>query len=219
MPSSFYPALIFKDAETDYGVVFPDLPACVTGGETAQEAALDATQTLARHIQRLAEDKAAIPPPSAPDAALPDWLDEDDARTIVARVLVPVELPGRAVRIDITIDEALLARLDAAAAWAGSSRSDFIAEATRARLRQQTLEETTLQTARACRTKARQFKILLERYEREGAESGGEWVASTGPDRVGDEIGSLKKEMIALDAAAERLEAEVGAARLHSLAA
>ena len=53
---------------------------------------------------------------------------------IVARVLVPVELPGRFVRTNITLDTALLARLDAGAA-AGMSRSGFIAEAVRARLR------------------------------------------------------------------------------------
>ena len=50
-------------------------------------------------------------------------------------MLVPVELPGRFVRTNITLDTALLARLDAAAAAAGMSRSGFIAEAVRARLR------------------------------------------------------------------------------------
>ncbi len=53
-----------------------------------------------------------------PNAPLPDWLEEVPGE-IVARVLVPVELPGRAVRANVTIDEGLLARLDAAAAAEG----------------------------------------------------------------------------------------------------
>jgi hypothetical protein len=46
-----------------------------------------------------------------------------------ARLLVPVELPGRAVRANVTIEEALLARIDAAAAARGMTRSAFLARA------------------------------------------------------------------------------------------
>jgi metal-responsive CopG/Arc/MetJ family transcriptional regulator len=49
--------------------------------------------------------------------------------------LVPVEMPGRSVRTNITLDEGLLARLDAAATAEGMSRSGFIAQAVRDRLR------------------------------------------------------------------------------------
>ena len=40
--------------------------------------------------------------------------------------LVPVELLGRAVRINVTIDEGLLARIDQAAAREGETRSGFV---------------------------------------------------------------------------------------------
>ena len=96
---------------------------------------MNAAEALSLHIAGLAEDRDPIPAASAPDAPLPAWLAAVPAR-IVARVLVPVELPGRFVRTNITLDAALLARLDAAAAAAaGMSRSGFIAEAVRARLR------------------------------------------------------------------------------------
>jgi predicted RNase H-like HicB family nuclease len=217
MPCCFYPALILKDSESEYGVVFPDLPACVTAGETVQEAALDAAQALARHILGLAEDKAEIPPPSAPDAALPEWLDEHDARTIVARVLVPVEVPGRSLRITIAIDEALLARIDEAASCAGGSRSDFIAEAARARLGQRTLAEATLQAVRAGMAQARALKMFLEQHEREGQECAGESAARMRLDRVVDAFGSLQRDMLAPAAAAARPEAD--AVRFHALVA
>jgi hypothetical protein len=56
-----------------------------------------------------------LPAPSAPDAPLPGWLaDEPDTQRWV-RVLVPVAVPCKARRINVTIEESLLARLDNAA--------------------------------------------------------------------------------------------------------
>ncbi len=134
MGLQFFPALIDKQADTDFGVVFPDLPGCVTTGEIVQEAAINAAEVLALHIEGMAEDGLPVPQPSAPDAPLPEWL-ADVPGPVVAKVLVPVEMPGRIVRANITLDAALLGRLDAAAAAQGLSRSGFIAEAVRERLR------------------------------------------------------------------------------------
>ena len=52
-----------------------------------------------------------------------------------ALVMVPFDLPGRAVRVNISIDEHLLDAVDRAAEAAGLSRSAFLAEAARQRLR------------------------------------------------------------------------------------
>lgn len=137
MALRFYPALI-EQAEGDgpddgYGVIFPDLPGCISSGETVQGAATSAAEALSLHVEGMVEDGLAIPPPGSPDAPLPDWLAEVPG-TIVARVLVPVEMPGRAIRANITLDEGLLSRLDAAAAAEGTSRSGYIAQAVRQRL-------------------------------------------------------------------------------------
>lgn len=130
----FYPALLSQEDGTDFGVVFRDLPGCVTSGETLQEAAANAAQTLSLHIDGMRDAGEVIPPPSAPDVALPDWLADGPDHT-VTRVLVPIEMPGRSVRTNITLDEGLLARLDAAATRDGMSRSGYIAQAIRERLR------------------------------------------------------------------------------------
>lgn len=129
----FYPAIISKHEDTDYGVVFPDFPGCVTTGETVREAAEMALEALALHVEGMAEDREALPEPSEPDAPLPDWLADLPDHTI-ARLLVPVELPGRAVRVNITLNEGLLARLDKAAGAEGETRSGYIAQAVRERL-------------------------------------------------------------------------------------
>ena len=129
----FYPAIISKHEDTDYGVVFPDFPGCVTTGETVREAAEMALEALALHVEGMVEDRDALPEPSEPDAPLPDWLADLPDHT-VARLLVPVELPGRAVRVNITLNEGLLARLDKAAGAEGETRSGYIAQAVRERL-------------------------------------------------------------------------------------
>lgn len=140
MPLRFYPAIIGQDdgegPDDGFGVVFPDLPGCVSAGDTVQQAAENAAEALALHIEGMAEDHDPIPAPSAPDAPLPDWLADVPGSRLVARVLVPVEMPGKAVRVNVTLDELLLQRLDQVAAAEGQSRSGYLAEAVRERLRQ-----------------------------------------------------------------------------------
>lgn len=134
----YYPAVITQDEgqgpQDGYSAVFPDLPGCVSAGETVQQAAECAAEALSLHIEGMIEEGLQIPLPSSPDAPLPDWLEEVPGQT-VARILLPVEMPGKSVRTNITLDAGLLARLDAAAAAAGTSRSGFIAQAVRERLR------------------------------------------------------------------------------------
>ncbi|HZU89282.1 MAG TPA: type II toxin-antitoxin system HicB family antitoxin [Stellaceae bacterium] len=128
-----YPAIISKHEDTDYGVVFLDFPGCITTGETIREAAEMALEALSLHVEGMVENSEPLPEPSPPDAPLPDWLADLPDHT-VARVLIPVEIRGRAVRVNITLDEGLLARLDKAARAEGETRSGFIARAVRERL-------------------------------------------------------------------------------------
>ncbi len=74
-------------------------------------------------------------PRSGPiEAPLPDWLE--GVGEVALRTLVRVELPGRAVRLSITMDEALAGAVDRAAAAQGFTRSGFLAEAARRMLRE-----------------------------------------------------------------------------------
>jgi predicted RNase H-like HicB family nuclease len=133
----FYRALIIQDEgdlpEDGYGVVFPDLPGCTSGGDTIEEAYEHAFEALALHIEGMSEEGLALPEPTPFNGAMPQWL-EDVAGRIERAVLVPVKIPGRAIRISITMDKGLLGRLDAMAAASGDTRSGYIAEAVRRRM-------------------------------------------------------------------------------------
>ena len=137
METRFYRALIVQDEgeglQDGYGVVFPDLPGCTSSGDTVERAYEHAFEALALHIEGMFDEGAALPEPSPFNAPLPHWL-ADVPGSIERVVLVPVKLPGRAIRISITVEAGLLARLDAVAATSGETRSGYIAQAVRERM-------------------------------------------------------------------------------------
>ncbi len=115
---------------------FPTCPAAPPGGTTLAEVARNAGEALSFHLEGMAAAGERIPEPGDFDAPLPDWLapEPGEAPAEPVRLLVPVEAPGRAVRVNISMDEGLVARLDAAANRHGMSRSAFLAEAVRSAL-------------------------------------------------------------------------------------
>ncbi|TAL83763.1 MAG: ribbon-helix-helix protein, CopG family [Beijerinckiaceae bacterium] len=125
-------ALLHK-GKTDYGISFPDFPGCVSGGKTPEEALTRGRETLAFHVGGMLEDGLAIPRLHSLDELRADpELREDFEDSIVA--LVPVELPGKSTRINISIDDRLLERIDDAAKAVGETRSAFLARAAKERL-------------------------------------------------------------------------------------
>ncbi len=125
----YYPAIIER-ADQGFGVFFPDLPGCTSAGTTVQEAARNAEDALQSHIDLAAEHGDPIPDPSELDqiAVDPDIVE-------AARILVRAEMPGRSVRVNITLPEELLATVDRYATRAGFSRSGLLAQAVRERMR------------------------------------------------------------------------------------
>lgn len=122
-----YIALIHKEPASDYGVSFPDFPGCVTAGATLDEARREAADALALHIDGMIEDGEAIPEPSS----LEDVMAERENREAVA-FLVPAPVrQARAVRVNITLPEDVLADIDRVAGRQGLSRSGFLARAAR----------------------------------------------------------------------------------------
>lgn len=119
-----YPAIISQDTpEGPFGVTFIDFPGCVVVEDTESDAMTAARAALQGHVDEMGVDGESLPQPS-PLAALSSIRSEPD---VVAIGLVPVQVPGRSVCVNITLDEGLLARLDAAAAQHGTSRSGFLA--------------------------------------------------------------------------------------------
>ncbi len=122
-----YIALIHKEADSDFGVSFPDFPGCATLGSTLDEARANAAEALLLHIEGMAEDKAEIPAPSDLEAIMSNRENRD-------AVAVMIEGPARAprtVRVNITLPEDALAEIDTFAEKSGTTRSGLIAVATR----------------------------------------------------------------------------------------
>ena len=127
MPHS-YPAII-EPAADGFGVFFPDLPGCTSAGATLHEAARNAEEALQAHIDLTTEHHEAIPAPSDLDSLQPE-----PGVTEAARILVRAEIPGRSVRVNITLQEELLAAVDRYAARTGFTRSGLLAQAVRERM-------------------------------------------------------------------------------------
>lgn len=124
MATVIYPAIVER-AGSGFSLFFPDLPGCTSAGRTVQEAVLNAEEALAGHLLVCDQEGEEVAEPGD-IATLPSDPDVDE----VARVLVRAEKPGKAVRINITIDDGLLAAIDQVAA----NRSGFLADAARVAL-------------------------------------------------------------------------------------
>jgi predicted RNase H-like HicB family nuclease len=59
-----YIGLIHKDANSDFGVSFPDFPGVITAGTTLDDARAMAEEALALHVEGMVEDGLPIPDPS-----------------------------------------------------------------------------------------------------------------------------------------------------------
>lgn len=120
-----YIALIHKDADSDYGVSFPDLPGCITAGSTLDEAREMATGALALHVAGMAEDSEPVPEPSLLEAIMRDPENRDGVA-----ILVPLaDGPIKSIRVNVTIPEDALAEIDAYAEAHGFTRSGFLVTA------------------------------------------------------------------------------------------
>lgn len=119
-----YIALIHKDADSDYGVSFPDLPGCISAGATLDEARAMAEEALGLHLEGMAEDGEAAPEPSSLDVVMSDPENRDGVA-----ILVSADLKTRSVRVNITLPEDTLQAIDRYAEDHGFTRSGFLAAA------------------------------------------------------------------------------------------
>jgi predicted RNase H-like HicB family nuclease len=117
--------LIHKEANSDYGVSFPDFPGVVTAGTTLDEARVLAEKALAFHIEGLTEDGERIPEPSSLEAVMA----EPENRDAVAILVALNAEPSRSVRVNITLSQELLFEIDRYAKQHGLTRSRFLSQA------------------------------------------------------------------------------------------
>ena len=122
-----YPVLIHKESSSDFGVTVPDLPGCYSAGTTMEEALDSVQEAVLTHVEGLLMDQEPIPTPSSVESLLPEWNEKG-----AVWALVPVDLSvlsKRAKRINITVPENLLRKIDAFAMKDGDSRSGLLVTA------------------------------------------------------------------------------------------
>jgi predicted RNase H-like HicB family nuclease len=118
-----YIAIIHKEANTDFGVSFPDFPGCITAGQTIDEAKDFAQEALSLHIQGMLEDGDKLPASSSLEKIM---ANKNFADTVAYLVVNVPDAKPRTVRVNITVPEMTLKQIDAAAKKRGMSRSSFL---------------------------------------------------------------------------------------------
>lgn len=124
MSTIVYVALATPGEGAGYRAVFPDLPACSADGANLAELLTKARQRLLVCLEALEGQGEAWPTPSP--------LESFSDRPGVMAIPVDVAVDDPPIRVNISLGERLLQRLDAAAEARGTTRSGFIAQAVRA---------------------------------------------------------------------------------------
>lgn len=131
---SSYFGILEKDADSLWGVWFPDLPGCVATGETDQAATLNATAALRDWIET-ADANEPIPPATSVEAQLERADVQAAAASRVAFIRVPVLARRRVpTRVNVSLDAGILEAIDDAARATGMTRSGFLTAAAEEKL-------------------------------------------------------------------------------------
>lgn len=125
-----YIAIIHKDKDSDYGVVFPQFPGCVSAGDTYDEAVQNAAEALALHVTGMRADGEAIPTPRDFDDLKADkkvdWVDWKNGTAALVPLVI---LRGKSVKLMISMDQSLVDALDRMAKRRGTTRSGLLQDA------------------------------------------------------------------------------------------
>ncbi|MGJ3523561.1 type II toxin-antitoxin system HicB family antitoxin [Nitratidesulfovibrio sp. D1] len=132
--AQFLPA---EEREGAYAVTFPDLPGCITQGESLEDAFRMAQEALECHLLGMHEDNDPLPVPSSLKEARAKAETEaaEDGEVIPEGTLyqlVPapsLDIPP--VRVNISLAPHVLALVDRVAQEEGMSRSGFLVAAAR----------------------------------------------------------------------------------------
>jgi len=123
-----YVALIEHGGDGSYGVVFPDLPGVVSAGATFSKAVRNAHEILAHTANTSDLPKARTL--EQIKQTWEDWNEWESEYDFVVCLISLLPLGAKTKRINVTINERLLARVDAVA----NNRSEFISNALEAAL-------------------------------------------------------------------------------------
>jgi predicted RNase H-like HicB family nuclease len=122
-----YPVVIHKDENSDYGVTIPDIPGCFSAGSNIEEAIENSKEAILCHIEGLLMDNEDIPLPNSIEKHKDDPEYSDGTWALVDVDISKVK--GKAKRINITIPERVLYKLDLYSQREGGTRSGLLVKA------------------------------------------------------------------------------------------
>lgn len=129
MNTLVFVALVRGSQAAGYTASFPDLPKCMAQGSEVAALVLEARRAALDHLQALADAGEAWP------IATP--LEQIAVEPGVTAVLIDVAVDDPPIRVNVSLGERLVQRLDAAAEARGMTRSGFIAQSVRMSLGEQ----------------------------------------------------------------------------------
>ena len=119
--------VVHKDPGSSYGVTVPALPGCFSGGDTMDEAFVNAREAILLHLEVDLAAGKRVPEDQGFEAYVND---RDYAKGVWGSVDVDLAdiQEDTAVRVNISVPSRVLARIDRQAKRAGRSRSAFLVE-------------------------------------------------------------------------------------------
>ncbi|MEM7693862.1 MAG: type II toxin-antitoxin system HicB family antitoxin [Pseudomonadota bacterium] len=121
-----YPAIVFQEDTAGYGLIVPDVPGCVSEGDTLEETLANASEALGLAL----EGRRAPQPRALRDVLSDKSLADDLSRGAIVYVTLPAAGQGWH-RPTVTVAPELARALDENAAITGRSRDAQVDAAVR----------------------------------------------------------------------------------------
>lgn len=126
----FYWAIVHHDAESAYGVTFPDLEGCFAASDDESGVMAAAIEALDLYF----EDRSEVPTPQGLEATHQQY--KNDLAEGAYLIQVPlIKRTTKSVRVSLSFDQGVLNAIDDAAKRAGLNRSAYIAMAAQESIR------------------------------------------------------------------------------------
>ncbi len=131
----YYLGVVDKDADSAFGMWFPDMPGCFPAADTFEDLPRIAAEMLRMHVEALESNGRMVPLPRDIAMVMADREVRRSLKVGATTMLVPLLAdPGRTVRVNVTVDRGLLEQIDEAAEARGLTRSAFLAQAAREKI-------------------------------------------------------------------------------------
>ena len=119
--------VVHKEEGSSYGVTVPDLPGCFAGANTLEDCYFDAHEAILQHLGGIMDYGEPLPNTTPLEELVSDEQYRDGTWVLIE--VDETKVPGKAVRINITVPSRLLDSIDNSAKKAGLNRSRFLVKA------------------------------------------------------------------------------------------